>query len=123
MKSNKNVQFYQSLGKLFYAIAIADKDINVNEIAALKELIQSDWAFDSNAEHIKMSFSEQVVEHASGSECFQDFVDFKNEHKHMFNEDLNGQIINTAGAIADAFSKKNKSELIMLAQLAIELRK
>ncbi|MFC5048075.1 hypothetical protein ACFSTE_01510 [Aquimarina hainanensis] len=37
------VEFYQSLGKLFYAVAASDKNVRAAEKAFLKEFINTQW--------------------------------------------------------------------------------
>lgn len=55
--------------------------------------------------------------------CYNDFINYKNEQKHLFTSKVKKLIIKTARAIAASFSGINKSELILLAKLDLELKK
>jgi uncharacterized tellurite resistance protein B-like protein len=37
------LEIYQNLGKLFYAVAIADGTIHIKEIDKLKEIVREEW--------------------------------------------------------------------------------
>ena len=123
MISKYPILFYQNLGKLFYAISAVDKSINEKEITMLKKLIQSEWSKDLHLTNIEITFHRLKKENASSEKCFQDFVTYKKENNFLFPSKLKRLISHTAGAIASSFSNRNKSELIMLAQLGFELRK
>lgn len=121
-----NMAFYQSLGKLFYAIAAADKHINKNEIDTLKTLVKKDWIqvddyFDrfhsDTAYQIEIVFDWLVENPQSAKECFDSFVAFKAAHSSVFNKKVNTLIKKTAEAIAESFAETNKSEAKMLTQL------
>ena len=123
MSSSHPVLFYESLGKLFYAMSASDKSINEEEINTLKKLIKSEWAADPHLINIESAFHRLCKENASSDKCFHDFVVYKNENNILFSSRLKQLISRTAGAIASSFSNRNKSELIMLAQLELEFRK
>ena len=59
----------------------------------------------------------------SAKACFNSFLTFKNAHEQLFTKDMNMLILKTARIIASSFSKVNKSELILLAKLNMELKK
>lgn len=125
---NTNILFYQNLGKLFYAVAAADKIIKEEEINALKEIVKKQWLdiddFNSDtAYQIEIVFDWLNVEKLTSKKCFDDFIDFKNEHPSVFTKEVIDLIYKTTRAIASSFSGVNKSELIILAKLSIELKK
>ena len=123
MSSKYPALFYQNLGKLFYAISATDKSINEEEITTLKKIIQNEWTKDPHLINIELIFHWLNKDNASSEKCFQDFVVYKTENNFLFSNQLKRLISHTAGAIASSFSNRNKSELIMLAQLELELRK
>ena len=123
MSSKYPILFYQNLGKLFYAISATDKSINEEEITTLKKIIKSEWTKDFHLVNIEITFHRLKKENASSEKCFHDFVVYKTENSFLFSSQLKRLISHTAGAIASSFSNRNKSELIMLAQLELELRK
>ena len=125
MNPKTHIEFYKSLGHLFYAIAAIDNDIKDEEINTLKAIIESDWLTSNEASnYIFETFRQlQHIENTNTEDSFQRFIDFKNTHQTLFNKILNYKIINTAAAIANSYAKQNKSELIALAKLHIELKK
>ena len=58
----------------------------------------------------------------SSEECFDEFKDFYKEHPHAFSAEIKSLAKKTAGAIANAFSGKNKSELVILAKIGLLLK-
>ena len=129
MEKPKN-KLHQNLGKLFYAVAIADKKIEEEEIAALKTDILQRWynldckpnglVLDGHQEIITV-FKQLQNTNAESDICFWEFHEFFNEHKQLFNEDLRKLIWDTTQVIASSFANKNKSELIVLAKLKMLL--
>ena len=135
MNSNQNIahQFYQNLGKVFYAIAAADNSVKEEEFKTLQRLIIKDY---SNTDFIGLNNNNEEVhivietfnwlrndKEYNAEDCYKSFVNFKKQNESIFTENVNKLILKTAGKIAASFSKTNKSELIMLAKLNIELKK
>jgi hypothetical protein len=123
-------EFYQSLGKLFYAVAMADKNVRPIEIQRLKEDVQKYWLavdaiedeFGADAAYqIEIVFDWLKQEEKNGDMYFQEFVDFYKEHPSRFNTSIKQLIFKTADDIAFSFANKNKSELILLAKLKMLL--
>lgn len=135
MKTKKKLtlKFYQNLGKLFYAIAAADKIVREAEFNKLKTLVKKQWLdidviedeYDTDAAYqIEIVFDWLNNEkNLDAKSCYDDFVNYKNEQSHLFTDNVKKLILKTAGLIADSFSGINKSELIMLAKLDLELKK
>jgi hypothetical protein len=132
MYKSLNIKFYQNIAKLFYAIAAADKIIKPIEFDALKDFIKREWLSVEDTEddyktdaayQIEIVFDWLTTQELDADTCFNDFIEYKNEHKYFFTDALNTLILKTAGAIAASFSGENKSELIMLAKLSMELKK
>lgn len=130
---NLNIHFYQELGKLFFAIAAADNDVRTAEIIKLHDIVKNKWLPIDETEddfHTDAAYQIEVVfdwlnnqDELNVEACFNDFVNFKNNQKHFFTEPIKKLIIKTAHEIANSFAGKNKSELIMLAKLELELKK
>lgn len=135
MKTIKKMtlKFYQNLGKLFYAIAVSDNDVRHVEFDKLKELVKKHWLELDPIEDVYRTDAAYQIEivfdwlneekKLDAKTCFDDFVNYKNEQKHLFTKNVKHLILKTANAIAASFSGVNKSELIMLAKLDIELKK
>jgi hypothetical protein len=128
MESSNRPQllYYQKMGELFYAIAAADNVVREAEYQALKNLVTLDWKrmdsskdpFHSDAvSQIEVVFDWFDYEQLDANDCFDSFVNYKNNHPDLFTKERNKLIWRTANAIATAFAGKNKSELIMLAKL------
>lgn len=133
MDKTNNITFYQNLGKLFYAIAASDKVVREEELNKLKETVKKVWLTSSiiqndvkaEAEHsIINTFKWLYQDNEYDAEtCFNSFISYKKDHEQLFTNELNALILKTANVIASSFSGKNKSELIMLAKLNLELNK
>ncbi|GAA4810230.1 hypothetical protein [Litoribaculum gwangyangense] len=132
-KNKLTLKFYQNLGKLFYAIAGSDNVVRKIEFNKLKEVVKTQWL---NIDAITDEYDEDAAyqieivfdwlnnqNNLDVRSCYNDFVNYKNEQKHLFSTDIKKLIIRTANAIANSFSGINKSELIMLAKLDLELKK
>lgn len=127
-KNGYGIEFYQTLGKLFYAIAAADKHVREEEFIKLKEIIKTDWVpvVDFNGDKLQQieivfdTFCKK--DNLNANECFRDFVDFKKKHESLYTSTIKYLILKTANAIAYSSSSKNKSELIMLTKLQMYLK-
>lgn len=132
MYKTLNITFYQNVAKLFYAIAASDKIVRDEEFDTLKDLVKREWLsvesteddYKSDAAYqIEIVFEWLTTNKINASSCYNSFIAYKNEHSYFFTPELNKLILKTAVAIAHAFSGQNKSELIMLAKLSMELKK
>ena len=48
LEPNTDINFYQNLGKLFYAIAAVDKTVKDKEFSTLETIIRNDWFLEKN---------------------------------------------------------------------------
>ncbi|NRD24625.1 hypothetical protein HNV10_15330 [Winogradskyella litoriviva] len=135
MKVSKHIalQFCQNLGKLFYAFAAVDKSVNDEEISTVKRLVEKYWL----QQDLIVSCSQNDAKNAiidtfnwlckdmeyDAQTCYNSFINFKKQNNFIFTEDIKKLIIKTVGKISSSFSGQNKSELILLAKLNIELKK
>ncbi|GAK94708.1 hypothetical protein JCM19298_283 [Nonlabens ulvanivorans] len=134
MKPNiKTTQaFYHNLGKLFYAIAFSDKKVSPEEFKVLQEYVESYWLpyddltdiFGSDAAHlIEVVFEGVHFFDESADDMYNAFITYKNEQPHLYNDQVSRLILETARAIAYSFAQVNKSELIILNKLEMELNR
>ena len=135
MNTNKELthKFHQNLGKLFYAVAAIDNNVRVEELDKLKEIVKKEWLttnlieedFKVSAEHSIINTFKWLHDdnEYNAKTCYNSFLTFKNEHESLFTNEINALILKTARAIAASFSKVNKSELMLLAKLDMELKK
>ena len=126
LSSRLHEQFYQNLGRLFYAIAAADKVIRKEEVAILKSMVEREWKKQEDtkdvfgtdsAYQIEIVFDWLDANKPEAEEAFERFTHFYKEHKELFPDNIKEKLMRTSNEIASAFRDKNKSELIMLAKL------
>lgn len=127
------LQFYQNLGKLFYAIAAIDNVVRDEEINAVKKWVKIYWLNQDLINATSKSDAENAIletfnwlnkdEEYNAETCYDNFVIFKKQNESIFTDTINSLILKTVGKIAASFSGQNKSELIFLAKLNIELKK
>ena len=134
MKIEKELvhKFYQNLGKLFYAIAAIDGNVREEELDKLKGVVKKEWLTTNLIDDgFKKSAEQSIINtfkwlhddnEYNAETCYNSFLTFKKEHESLFTNDINALILITTRAIAAAFSKVNKSELILLAKLDMELK-
>ncbi len=124
-------EFYQNLGKLFYAVAMADKTVRPIEIQRLKEDVKKYWlpvddvedGFGTDAAYqIEIVFDWLQQEEKESEACYDEFADFYSDNPGNFNQKIKKLIWKTADGIASSFSGKNKSELVLLAKLKLLLQ-
>ncbi|MAP55106.1 hypothetical protein [Altibacter sp.] len=124
------LKFYQKIGKLFYAVAAADKVVRKAEYDMLLDIVSSHWMNVDEVEdefHSDAAFQIEIVfgwldyNNAAADDCFEEFREFKKEHEHLFDDKRKKLIWKTAQAIADAFAGTNKSELVLLSKLKLTL--
>lgn len=122
------VERYENLGKLFYAVAMADGRVHPGELQKLREIVRALWLdvddiedrYHSDAAYQIESVFEWAMEYDMTSEQgFDDFADFYKEHPGLFPTPIKSLILETANAIADSFAGKNKSELIVLGRIGL----
>lgn len=125
MNPKTHIEFYRRLGHLFYAIAATDSCVRDEEFKALETIIDEEWLpLSEDANYILETFKQlQNNEEHNPTSYFQSFINFKRSHYTLFNTTINSKIIKTASAITTSFSGQNKSELILLAKLDLELKK
>lgn len=119
-------RLYQKLGSLFYAIAMADKDIRHAEEDKLTEQINNIWLPLDNstdefgtdaAQYIFIVFDHLHAEKAKADAAFNEFSHYYHDHKLIFDTAVKSKIMQTAEAISGAFSGENKQESDYMKQL------
>lgn len=126
MNSETGNRFYQELGKLFYAIAFADRKVHPKEVQALLKDIRDYWVkldelkdeFGTDAAYqIEIVFDWLESTTTESEVLFREFEEFYREYPSYFTPKVKSLVLRTANDIAGSFAGKNKSELIMLAKL------
>lgn len=119
-------EFYQNLGKLFYAVAMSDNTVRSAEIERARKYVRQHWLdvdpvedeFQTDAAYqIETVFDWLDEEEKDGTEYFEEFKDFYKEHPEKFTPELKALILETAESIASSFAGKNRSEMMVLMKL------
>jgi hypothetical protein len=122
--------FYAELGKLLYAIANADANINQAEKESLtklitERLIQKEKDIDrygtNEAWFTQFSFdtSEETIE--STENAFENFLDFVKEYKNELTEEELALCLKLSEHLADSYHHINKKENKILTELRTQL--
>ncbi|MEQ8421977.1 MAG: hypothetical protein RIB64_18375 [Arenibacter algicola] len=133
MENTKKIgkELYENLGKLFYAIAMADSRVHAKEVSKLRSFIRKYWLevdkledeFGTDAAFQIESVFDWAMDKEKDSEvCFDEFKEFYKDNSNMFSKFIKVLILDTANAISNSFSGKNKAELVMLGKLELLLK-
>ncbi|NDV44743.1 hypothetical protein [Flagellimonas sediminis] len=124
-------ELYQNLGKLFYAVAMADHSIHVKELEKLNELVHDIWldmdtvedGYGTDAAAQIETVFEWLLEYGKNADdVYEEFEQFYTENKPLFTPKIKQLTMSTARAIASSFSGSNKAELIQLGRLELLFR-
>ncbi len=125
-KDNTMFNFYQLLGRVFYAAAQADKVIRQEEVLELKRIVTEVWLdvddstdeFNTDAAfQIEIAFDYLLNNDAVIDGVINELKTFKSIHASIFSAEMNALILATASKIISSFAKKNKAELVFFNQL------
>ena len=133
LEDHTTYRFFQNLGKLFFAFASVDNNVREEEVKAVQQLVRKYWLDVDIINIISKRDAEDAVlktfdwlckdNDYNAEACYDSFVSFKKQNESFFTDSINSLILKTVGKIAASFSGQNKSELILLAKLNIELKK
>ncbi|AEM71272.1 hypothetical protein Murru_2233 [Allomuricauda ruestringensis DSM 13258] len=119
-------EFYQNLGKLFYAVAMADNNVRPIEIKRLRKYVRQHWLDIDEVEdefHTDAAYQIEIVfdwlngEEKYSEEYFKEFKEFYKEHPEKFTEPIKKLVVETAESIAKSFAGKNRSEMLAIFKL------
>ncbi|MDF0717925.1 hypothetical protein PY092_17305 [Muricauda sp. 334s03] len=134
LKSKKDLgnELYQNLGKLFYAMAMADHSIHMKEMEKLNEVVRDHWLevddiedeYGTDSAFQIISVFDWLLEYEKDSEeIHEEFEAFYMDHKILFSPKIKNLALSTSRAIAASFAGSNKSELILLGRLQLLFEK
>ncbi|MEQ3654281.1 MAG: hypothetical protein ABNH00_00320 [Dokdonia sp.] len=124
--------FYHHLGKLFYAVAAIDKEVRDEEFSKLQQCVRDFWldlddtvdVFGEDAAYlIEIVFEGIEAFETDPEEMYQAYMDYMKTHQQLFTTKVRNRILETAAAIAQSFAGLNKSELILLTQLKMDMER
>ncbi len=117
----QQLELYKSLAYLFYATAVVDNRIRIEEKRKIKELVEKDWSYiidGVNSQEIIFSMLKKLFnEGYDKEEAFSSFKDFFLHHSEEFSEGLKKKIMHTINQIVSAFRGINKSESVLISRL------
>ncbi|MCK0135520.1 hypothetical protein [Arenibacter sp. S6351L] len=125
-KENPRCQLYDAIGKLFYAIAMVDKNVTIYEVEQLKKNVRRYWVSDNGIEEeLEIDVANQInmfyaCLHQEGKVAqihFDEFLDYYRKHRKKFPPNIKQLILKTAGGITSSSTSRNKSEQLLLAKL------
>nr|WP_297789543.1 hypothetical protein [uncultured Allomuricauda sp.] len=131
-KENLGNKLYQNLGKLFYAMAMADHSIHMKEMEKLNEVVKDHWLevddiedeYGTDAAFQIVSVFDWLLEYEKDNdEIYEEFEAFYMDHKILFTPKIKNLAMSTSRAITASFSGSNKSELILLGRLQLLFEK
>lgn len=118
----KNDKFYESIAHLFYAAAMADKTIILNEKLKIIQLVESHWNINIQKKESKEIIYETLKKLKANKENsdygFNVFETFFNANSNLFTVKLRSELIKTVNSIINAGLKRSKGELILIGRLS-----
>lgn len=137
MKNYTTYLFYQNLGRLFYAFVAVDNQVKESEVETVALLIRKYWLRNKMLIKISKNDAEEALLSAFNGlcntndakpeviakDCYNRFVQFKNENILLFTKDIKALILKTVIEITASCAGQNKSENILLAKLSLEFKK
>lgn len=116
---NNSKQFNFNLAHLFYAVAMADKKIEVSEKKKIVTIVEKNWITNTanNKEEIYETIRNLISDGISSETAFNQFKNYVKANNTLFTPELSKKIIKSCHSICESFASKNKSELILLAHL------
>lgn len=119
MKNSK--QYYKELGKMVYAIAMADGVISPEEKETLhhfvlKKLVNHENNTDSSgmnkAFYVDFEFDEKVERHADESSAVKAFSKFVHDNFEPGDEDLMRHSLEVLERVAAAYTRRKEQEIV-----------
>lgn len=122
--------FYTALGKLLYAVAIADDSISKKEKQTISNLIserllqkerETDQYGTNNAWITQFSFETSEAMSLKEEEAFENFLEFTREYRNELNEYELSLCLKLAEHLSDAYYHVNNKENKLLIELRANL--
>lgn len=112
-------------------MATIDGTIREEELDELKKIVKQEWrAIDDSLDeygtdfvyYILITFDWLRENEWNISNVISQFNAYKKDHQVLFTAPINALILKTSYAIASAFAKRNKAEMVLFSQIEILLR-
>jgi hypothetical protein len=114
-------QYYKELGKMVYAVAMADGMVSPQEKETLhhfvvKKLVNYENSEDSsgmnNAFYVDFEFDDEVETHADSSGALKAFAKFVHENYEEGDEELMRHSLEVLERVAVAYTRKKEQEIV-----------
>ena len=121
-------RFYSEVGKLLYAIAAVDGNVQKKEYEKLRDIIEkklvpieksTDQFGTDNAYYAEIEFDILLDKGASSKSCFDSFCNYVEDHKTAFDRHLKTMVTTLSQELASSHRGVNSKE----AELIKELKK
>jgi hypothetical protein len=119
-------QFYSEIGKLLYAVAAADGQVQKKEYDKLREIVEkklvpmeqsTDQFGTDSAYYAEIEFDILMDRGASSAACFKSFCNFVENHRTAFDKNLKAMVSNLAKELALVYRGTNSKEAILIKEL------
>jgi hypothetical protein len=118
---SQNIDFFTYISFLFYAIAASDKEISRKEKEEIMRVVDKHWNIKntilSSKEIIFSTIKKLISEKTSAASAFDAFIEYLEANQTLFDTTIKKMLMESAYDIANAYAKRNKSELLYLSQL------
>lgn len=123
---HSEVQFYEQMAAMFYALLMSDKAFHKQESVRLndilnKHFIEADTGNMLNTEEamllIRRKIGELLVSQEDPADKLEAFRQYRMQNAHYFTNEIQQALWKAANALAFATAGQNKSELIILQEL------
>lgn len=132
MKHSLNIkQFYKELGRLLYAVAMADKKIQPKEVQALREFVSrelasseltSDSSGMNQAFYTSFEFDDYARQHISIKKALNSFIKFLDANIMEIDPVLIDKSIQAIEKVASSFRRINEQERIMIDSIKKQIK-
>jgi uncharacterized tellurite resistance protein B-like protein len=121
METTPNKDFYINLSSLYYAMGMADRKFVREEKLQVIELVKKNWQVsnaDLNIEEIMFNQLKNLVDsNVNSANAYEQFNAYFAANNAVFTPAYRKQILEDIYAIAAAFAKRNKSELVLYSRV------
>jgi len=118
---SQNVDFFTNISLLFYVMAASDKEITRKEKEEIMRVVDKHWNIKNtslNSKEIIFSTIKKLIsEKTSVTSAFEAFITYLEANQELFDPTIKKMLMESAYDIANAYAKRNKSELLYLSQL------
>ncbi len=119
-------KFYSEVGKLLYAIAAVDGNVQKKEYIQLRQLVEkklvpmetsTDQFGTDSAYYAEIEFDILMDQQADPNLCFESFCSYIEAHKTAFDKNLKNVLLGLAAELAAAYRGRSAQEQAIIRKL------